>query len=151
MQGGAAKRQVRVSIAPNPSHLEAVNAVVAGLVRAEQSRLPLARRSQVCTAANPMPSNMARTEACGRCCGVLVASICNTWFFQSAQVPARPFGSEKLQTIRGARSKPSVASMDCIPSSLLTFAGHGPARPRRRRLRRPRAGRGAAADVERAW
>ena len=47
MQGGAAKRQVRVSIAPNPSHLEAVNAVVAGLVRAEQSRLPLARRSQV--------------------------------------------------------------------------------------------------------
>jgi 2-oxoglutarate dehydrogenase complex dehydrogenase (E1) component-like enzyme len=36
-----------VSIAPNPSHLEAVNAVVAGLVRAEQSRLPPARRAQV--------------------------------------------------------------------------------------------------------
>ena len=47
VQGGAAKRQVRISIAPNPSHLEAVNAVVAGLVRAEQSRLAPARRAQV--------------------------------------------------------------------------------------------------------
>ena len=40
-------RQIRVSIAPNPSHLEAVNAVVMGLVRAEQSRLPESKRRRV--------------------------------------------------------------------------------------------------------
>lgn len=38
---------MRVSIAPNPSHLEAVSAVVMGLVRAEQSRLPECRRRRV--------------------------------------------------------------------------------------------------------
>ena len=38
MQGGTTQRQIRVSIAPNPSHLEAVNAVVLGVVRAEQVR-----------------------------------------------------------------------------------------------------------------
>ena len=37
-QGGE-QRQIRISIAPNPSHLEAVDPVVMGLVRALQTRL----------------------------------------------------------------------------------------------------------------
>ena len=40
MDAGGPHR-VRVSIAPNPSHLEAVGPVVMGLVRALQTRLPL--------------------------------------------------------------------------------------------------------------
>lgn len=41
------QREIRVNIAPNPSHLEAVTAVVMGLVRAQQSRLPEEKRQQV--------------------------------------------------------------------------------------------------------
>ena len=36
---GLERQEIRVSIAPNPSHLEAVNPVVMGLVRAVQTRL----------------------------------------------------------------------------------------------------------------
>ena len=36
---GSEQRQIRISIAPNPSHLEAVDPVVMGLVRAVQTRL----------------------------------------------------------------------------------------------------------------
>jgi len=38
-EGGKASGQVRVSIAPNPSHLEFIGPVVLGMVRAEQTRL----------------------------------------------------------------------------------------------------------------
>ncbi|KAK9810028.1 hypothetical protein WJX72_003602 [[Myrmecia] bisecta] len=43
--GGAA--EIRLSIAPNPSHLEAVDPVVLGMVRAEQTRLADTQRSRV--------------------------------------------------------------------------------------------------------
>ena len=39
MLKGAEQRQIRISIAPNPSHLEAVDPVVMGLVHALQTRL----------------------------------------------------------------------------------------------------------------
>lgn len=38
---------MRVSIAPNPSHLEFIGPVVLGMVRAEQTRLQDATRSKV--------------------------------------------------------------------------------------------------------
>ena len=42
-------RQVEMSMAPNPSHLEAVNSVVAGMVRSKQMRVDTGRagRSRV--------------------------------------------------------------------------------------------------------
>lgn len=39
MKQGAQAHDIRVSIAPNPSHLEAVDPVVMGLVRALQQRM----------------------------------------------------------------------------------------------------------------
>ncbi|BDA49631.1 probable 2-oxoglutarate dehydrogenase E1 component [Coccomyxa sp. Obi] len=44
---GADRQEIRVSIAPNPSHLEAVNPVVMGLVRAVQTRLGSGGRTAV--------------------------------------------------------------------------------------------------------
>ena len=38
LQGGADTSTVRVDVAPNPSHLEAIGPVVLGMVRAEQAR-----------------------------------------------------------------------------------------------------------------
>ena len=43
---GAQARDIRVSIAPNPSHLEAVGPVVQGLVRALQQRLGASGQQQ---------------------------------------------------------------------------------------------------------
>ena len=37
------QRRVEMSMAPNPSHLEAVNSVVAGMVRSKQMRVDVAR------------------------------------------------------------------------------------------------------------
>ena len=44
---GAQARDIRVSIAPNPSHLEAVGPVVMGLVRALQQRLGASGQQRV--------------------------------------------------------------------------------------------------------
>src|SRR5690606_10494585 len=43
----ASGNEVVVSLAPNPSHLEAVNPVVEGMVRAKQDRLEDSQRSRV--------------------------------------------------------------------------------------------------------
>ncbi len=47
MEQGAQAHKIRVSIAPNPSHLEAVDPVVMGLVRALQQRLGPSGRQRV--------------------------------------------------------------------------------------------------------
>ncbi len=47
MKQGAQAHKIRVSIAPNPSHLEAVDPVVMGLVRALQQRLGPSGRQRV--------------------------------------------------------------------------------------------------------
>ncbi|MBX2992814.1 MAG: multifunctional oxoglutarate decarboxylase/oxoglutarate dehydrogenase thiamine pyrophosphate-binding subunit/dihydrolipoyllysine-residue succinyltransferase subunit [Bacteroidetes bacterium] len=47
MHRNAAGREIAVSVAPNPSHLEAVNPVVEGIVRAKQERLGDAEHQQI--------------------------------------------------------------------------------------------------------
>ncbi|MFB3777941.1 MAG: multifunctional oxoglutarate decarboxylase/oxoglutarate dehydrogenase thiamine pyrophosphate-binding subunit/dihydrolipoyllysine-residue succinyltransferase subunit [Bryobacteraceae bacterium] len=47
MHAASSGRQVAVSVAPNPSHLEAVNPVVEGIVRPKQDRLPDPERRRV--------------------------------------------------------------------------------------------------------
>lgn len=46
-QEGDGKSPVRLSIAPNPSHLEFIGPVVLGMVRAEQTRLQDTAREKV--------------------------------------------------------------------------------------------------------
>ncbi len=57
---GSGPREVRLSIAPNPSHLEAVAPVVLGMVRAEQAALNAEGPGQ-CVSAE---ENCVRSASC---------------------------------------------------------------------------------------
>ena len=77
---------VHLSLTANPSHLEAVNPVVLGKVRAKQDQLErrlIAPRSWAfcCTAMRPLPVRVSwpKALACRVCAGTRPAAPCISW------------------------------------------------------------------------